>query len=73
MFDRRIDPIRILLCIIVACCPAIAVAEEDAVRRTVVFDGEIQSDMPSISIDHGVPVWDSVRGIERGVDEGLFD
>ena len=73
MFDRRFDPFQIVTCIIVACFTAIAVAEEDAVRRTIVFDGEIQSNMPPISIDHGVPVWDSVRGIERGVDEGLFD
>ena len=73
MFDRRIDPVRILARIFVTLIATVAVAEEDAVRREVVFDGEIKSTLPPISIDHGVPIWDSERGIEVPVGDGLFD
>ena len=74
MFERLLDPIRVLVYISsVALLSTVAVAGDDVVRREVVFDGEIQSTLPAPSIDHGVPVWDSRRGVEVAVDEGVFD
>ena len=74
MFDRLLDPIWVLAYISsVALLSTVAVAGDDVVRREVVFDGEIQSTLPAPSIDHGVPVWDSRRGVEVAVDEGVFD
>jgi hypothetical protein len=73
MFDHCNDPIRVMARIFVALVATVAVAEDDVVRREIVFDGEIQSTLPPISIDHGVPIWDSERGIEVPVGDGLFD